>query len=190
MQGPGKNRPRPYTRQAWKGNVAHKTLRNRQALRRRKAAIERLAFFRHVVKELARLETLAAFLGESVAEIDKGFRSHAVDIGNGAAGERGKAEAEDRADVGFAHVGDDLLLDAPGGFERLDRQEPTLQNRNIDAVGIELGRLQIAKPRPQPFRRILRIVIKAFAVLASVASALLHHLLEQGLLPEIDHLRA
>ena len=52
----------------------------------------------------------------------KALRPHHVDIGERAAGERRKAEAEDRADIGLAHVGDDALLDTARRLERLDRR--------------------------------------------------------------------
>ena len=99
-------------------------------------AVERIAGLGHVEQERTRLEAFAAGCGEIVAKIDKGLGPHAVDIGNGAAGERRKAEAENGADIGLAHVGDDLLLDAAGGFQRLDRQQPLPEAPRIDGVGI------------------------------------------------------
>ena len=47
-----------------------------------------------------------------------------------------------------------------------------------------------ARPGPQPLRSVLRVIVKALAVLAAVAAALLHHLFEQRLLPRIDRLGA
>src|ERR1700689_2335221 len=120
----------------------------------REAAIERLALFRHVGEELAGLEAVAMVLRELVAQRHESLRAHAVDIGDSAAGERRKAEAEDRADIGFAHVGDDALLDAAGGFERLYRQQPRLELGDIERVRIELVRLQIGEPGPQPLRAV------------------------------------
>jgi len=67
-------------------------------------------------------------------------------------GERRKAEAEDRADIGFAHIGDHAFLDAARGFERLDRQQAVLEHFNVDRIRIELGRLQIGKAGPQALR--------------------------------------
>src|ERR1700733_7127134 len=140
MQGPGEKRSRPYT---WRAAKRNATLTR---LMRREAAVERLALFRHVEQELAGFEAVAMKLGELVAQRDKGLGAHAVDIGNGAAGERRKAEAQDRADVGFAHVGDDALLDAAGGFQRLHRQQPRFELADIDRIRIEFCRLQIGKP--------------------------------------------
>ncbi len=71
-------------------------------------------------------------LGEAAAKGDESFAAHPIDVGDGAAGERRKAETENRADVGLAHVGDHALLDAAGGFERLDGEEPLLELRDID----------------------------------------------------------
>ena len=57
------------------------------------------------------LKRVAVFLLQPLAQLDEALRPHHVDIGQRAAGERREAEAEDRADIGLAHVGDDALLE-------------------------------------------------------------------------------
>ena len=79
---------------------------------------------------------------------DEGLGAHAVDIGDGASGEGRVAEAENRADVSFAHVSDDTFLDATSRFESLNREQPRLQFFDVKRIGIELGRLQLGKPWP------------------------------------------
>src|SRR5271154_5062844 len=145
MQGPGEN-GRDLTRGArrraiWRSYGSSDGL----ALLRREPVVECVAVLRHVGEELTWLKALAAGLGQPVAQIDEGSYAHAVDVRNRAAGKRREAEAEDRADVGFPDIGDHLLLDAAGGFERLDRQQPALEFGNIDRIGIELLLLQISE---------------------------------------------
>ena len=53
-------------------------------------------------------------------------------------------------------------------------------------VGIELLRLQIGEPRPQPLRPVLRIVVEALAVLAAEPAALLDHASQQRFLLRVD----
>src|ERR1700676_5251603 len=86
------------------GRGRRRTLRRRQLLRR-EAAVERLALRRHLLQEFRRGEARAVFGLELVAQRDEILRPHEVDIGQRAAGKRRKAEAEDRTDIGFAHVG-------------------------------------------------------------------------------------
>ena len=74
----------------------------------------------------------AVFLLQPLAQLDEALRAHHVDVGQRAAGERREAEAEDRADIGLAHVGDDALLDAARGFQRLHHQEAVLELLDVD----------------------------------------------------------
>src|SRR6266480_7218429 len=71
-------------------------LRRRQLLRR-EAAVERLALGRHLDQEFRRGEARAVFGLQSLAQLDEFFGAHEVDIGQRAAGEWRKAEAQDRA---------------------------------------------------------------------------------------------
>src|SRR5215216_7228238 len=82
----------------------------RRLLLRREAAVEGLAARRHVFQEFRRGEARAVFGLQLVAELDEFSRAHEVDIGQRTAGERCKAKTEDRADIGFPHVGDDVIL--------------------------------------------------------------------------------
>ena len=70
------------------------------------------------------------------------FGAHEVDIGQRAAGERREAEAEDRADIGLALIGDDVILHRARGFHRLHHQEALLQLLDVERIGIEMLRLQ------------------------------------------------
>src|SRR5262249_12153978 len=101
---------------------------------RREAAIKRLAFICHVDKKLRWLEPLPASFGEIVAHLDEILHTHAVNVRNGSTGKRCKTEAENRTDIGFAHVGDDPLLDATRRFQRLNAEEPAFERGNIDVV--------------------------------------------------------
>src|ERR1700758_1019239 len=101
-------------------------LRDGLALCWRETAIEAVAAVGHVEQKLRRREPLAAGLGEIVAQLDKVLHAHAVDIRNRAPGEWRKTEAENRTDIGLAHVSDDLLLDTTRGFQRLDPEQPAL----------------------------------------------------------------
>ena len=127
-----------------------------------------------------------------MAQRDEILRAHEVDIGQRAAGEGGKAEAEDRADIGLAHIGDDVILDRARGFHRLHHQEALLQFLDVERVGIEMLGLQSGKARPQPLLALafLGIVVKALAVLAAEAALLFDHLDQQLLLRWIDRIGA
>src|SRR5262245_37766097 len=63
--------------------------------RRREPAVEGVAFGRHVGEQLRYLEAVAEPLLEPLAQLDETFGPHHVDVGDGAAGERREAEAED-----------------------------------------------------------------------------------------------
>ena len=130
------------------------------------------------------------FCAKLLAQRDELLRAHHVDVGERAARIGRVAEAEDRADIGLAHVGEHAFLEAARGFQRLDREQAMLQLRHVDRVGIELGRLQLGEARPQPLRAGLRIIVEPLGVLAPEAAALLDHLFEQRLLPRVDRLRA
>ena len=116
----------------------------------------------------------------------EGGRTHEVDVGQGAAGERGEAEAQDRADIGLARVGHDAFFHGAGGLERLDHQEPLLQLGDVDRVRVEAGRLEVVQAGPQALRRALGIVVEALAVLAAEPALVLDQLDEQRLLRRVD----
>src|SRR5690242_15766650 len=88
----------------------------RRQLLRREAAVEGLVPRRHVFQQLWRGEARAVFGFKLVAELDEFSRAHEVDIGQRAAGERREAETEDRADIGLARIGDDVILHRARGF--------------------------------------------------------------------------
>src|SRR5262249_57036192 len=94
--------------------------------------------------------------------------------------EGGKAEAEDRAKVGVADVGEDALLEAAGGLERLADEEAPLQLGNVDGIGIGNRRIELAKSGPEPLlgSRALGIVVKTLAVLPAQSAALVHELVD------------
>ena len=129
------------------------------------------------IQQLRRREARAVFGLELVAEFDELLRAHEVDIGQRAAGERRKAEAEDRADIGLAQIGDDMILHRAGGFHRLHHEKALLHLLDIERIGIEMLGLQAAEGRPQALLALalLRIVVKALAVLAAEAALFLDH---------------
>src|SRR6185369_5988823 len=92
------------------GTTTNSTGGLRRLLLRREAAVEGLAPSRHVFQQLWRREARAVFRFQPVAELDEFSRAHEVDIGQRAAGERCKAKTEDRADIGLARIGDDVVL--------------------------------------------------------------------------------
>src|SRR3954468_9445828 len=92
------------------GTMTNSTGGLRRLLLRREAAVEGLVSRRHIFQQFRRGEARTVFGFESVAELDELSRTHEVDIGQRAAGERRKAEAEDRADIGLARIGDDVVL--------------------------------------------------------------------------------
>src|SRR6516164_9241419 len=75
------------------------------------AAVEGVALRGHVGEKVARREAQAVLAFEPFAQIDEAPRPRHVDVGQGPAGERREAEAEDRADIRLADIGDDALLD-------------------------------------------------------------------------------
>src|SRR5260370_14356587 len=78
---------------------------SRRQLLRREAAVERLAICRPLDQEFRRPEARTRFGLELAAKTDEILCAHEVDVGQRAAGEGGKAEAQDRADVGLARIG-------------------------------------------------------------------------------------
>src|SRR5688572_28288998 len=106
------------TRRVMRTASVRRDLRRRLALVRREALVEGLAVLGHVEQQLGRLEALAELLLEALAQLDELLSAHHVDIGERAARERREAEAEDRADVGLAHVRDDAILHGACGFHR------------------------------------------------------------------------
>src|SRR4051812_15770636 len=101
-----------------------------------------------------------------LAERQERLRAHEVDVGERAAGVGGEAEAEDRADIGLARIGDDALLDRARRLERLRDEKAALHLRDVERVGIELRRLQVLEARPEALRAALGIIVEALFVLA------------------------
>src|SRR4029077_11684260 len=123
----------------------------------REAAIKRLALFRHVGEKLRRLESLPASFGEIVPRSDKSVPPNAVNVRNIPAGKRRKAEAENRTDIGLAHIGHDPILDIARRFKRLNAKQAAFDDGNRDVMDSEPVRLQIGEPGPQALRCVLRI---------------------------------
>ena len=91
------------------------------------AAVEAVAFGGHVDEQRRRRKPWPARRFEAPALFDECLRPHHVDVGQRTARERREAEAQDRADVSLAHVGQHALLEAARGFERLDAKQAMLQ---------------------------------------------------------------
>ena len=148
-------------------------------LLRREPAVEGLALRRHVAQQLAAASKRGPYFAcELVAQLDEGLRAHAVDVGERAAGERREAEAEDRADIGLARIGDDALLHA---CARLPPPAPTrkrcFSSSTSSVSGSSCFGLQVREARPQALLALalLGIVVEALAVLAAEAALLLDH---------------
>jgi hypothetical protein len=62
-----------------------------------------------------------------------------------------EAEADDRADIGLARIGDDAFLIGPGGFERLRDQQAVLQLFHVDQLGLELVPGELGEPGQRRF---------------------------------------
>lgn len=60
-----------------------------------------------------------------------------------------EAEPEDRADVGFTRIGDNVILDRARGFHRLHHKETLLQFLDIQRIRIEMLGLQRGQFRPE-----------------------------------------
>ena len=76
--------------------------------------------------------------GQSVAQFDEDLYAHAVDIGQGAARERRETEAENRADIGLARIGDNMLREGARGLHCLRHEESLFQFGHVKRVRIEL----------------------------------------------------
>ncbi len=127
-----------------------------------------------------------------MAQRDKILGAHEVDIGQRAAGERGKAKTQNRADIGLAHVGDDVIFDRARGFHRLHDEKALLQLLDVERVGVEVFWLQTAQFRPQALLALalLGIIIKSLAVLAAKASLFFDHLDQELLLGLVNGIGA
>src|SRR5882724_8622481 len=158
-------------------------LRRRQLLRR-EAAVERLALGRHFDQEFRRGEARAVFGLKLVAKLDELPGAHEVDVGQRAAGERRKAKTQDRADIGFAGIGDHVILHGTRGLHRLHHQKALLQLLDVERIRVEMFWLQAAQFRPQALLALalLGIIIKSLAVLAAEAALLFDHLDQKLLL--------
>src|SRR5690348_15796952 len=158
---------------------------------RGKAAVEGFALFRHLFQKLRRREARAVLGLELVAQLDEFFRAHEIDVGQRPSRERRKTEAQDRAHIGLARIDDDVILDRARGLHRLHHEKALLQLVDVERVGVEMLRLQVRKARPQAFLplALLRIVVKALAVLAPQASLLFDQLDHQLLVRLVDRAR-
>src|SRR5262249_55507075 len=99
---PSRRYPRPIRRA---------TLRCR-APRRAEPPVEGLALRGHLDEEPRGRKAQPVFLGQRLTQRDEFLRPHHVNIGERAARERREAEPEDRANIGLAYVGEDVLLEA------------------------------------------------------------------------------
>src|SRR5579872_4583745 len=156
-----------------------RALRRFFLLLRREALVEALVVRGEIEQKLVGRKARAVFLLELAAERDERLRPHHVDPRQRAAGERREAEPEDGADIGLAHVGEHLFLEAARRLQRLDAEQPQLHLLDVDLFrGEQFLRLQIDEARPQFLRATLRIVVETLAVLAAETAALLDHLLQ------------
>src|SRR3974390_347 len=110
-------------------------------LRRSEAAVEGLVLIGHLDQQLVGRKARAVFLLQVAAQRNELPGAHHVDVGESAAGKRRKAEAEDGANIGLAHVGQDFLLEAARGLQCLHCQQAILQLLHIDSIRIERLRL-------------------------------------------------
>src|SRR4029077_14633545 len=136
---------------------------------------------------------------QPLGELDEAFRAHPIDVGERAARERRKAEADDRADIGLPWIGDHALFHRARRLKRLSDEEALLELVLVDRVGIEMHRLELLEPRPELLSRLgvfltlflalflalLRIIVKPLGVLAAEASMRLDHGGEKPLLHRI-----
>src|ERR1700733_11045662 len=136
-------------------------MRSRRLLFWRVLAVEALALGRHLPQAAARREARTVLASEFLGAGDERLRAQAVDQRDRTAGERREAEAEDRADVGLAGVGDDALLHAARGLQRLREQETVLQVSHRNRIGIEPLACDFLQARPEALGAICRIIVKA-----------------------------
>src|SRR5829696_96752 len=132
-----------------------------------RAAVERAARLGHVEEDFWRGEALAVLRLELAGKRHEALRAHAVDVGEPPARVGREAEAEDRADVGLARVGDDALAVDPRRLERLRHEEALLELLHVDAVGIELGGGEVLETGPQALLPLLGVVVEASSVFPS-----------------------
>src|SRR3954452_2856716 len=79
--------------------------------RAREPAVEAPAFRRHLFQQAVRTEASSMLLRQLPCKRNEHVDAHAVDVGQRAPGVRGKAEAEDGADVGLARISDHAFFD-------------------------------------------------------------------------------
>src|SRR5207253_3533838 len=119
------------------------SLRRRARLARSEPSVERVALGGHLDEELRRLEARAVLLLKRLHHIDEALGAEHVDPGERPARVGCEAEAEDRAHVRLAHVGEHALFEAARGLERHDAEQAVLDLGHVDRVGVELHRLQV-----------------------------------------------
>src|SRR3954465_11120545 len=113
-------------------------------------SVEAAAGLRHLDNDRRRRKAIAVPIPRALADRHEGLRAHEVDVAQRAAGIGREAEAEDRADIGLARIGDDALLDRARRFERLRDEEAQLQLRDVEALAVVAARLKVAQARPEP----------------------------------------
>src|SRR5262245_58227662 len=126
----------------------------------RKQLVETLAFGRDLDQERRRFEALAVFRFKLAALLNESLRAHHVDIAERAARIGRKTEAQNRADVGLAHVGEHMFLKATRRLQRLDAEQALLELVDVDRIRSKFLRLQVGEAGPQPLRTALRIIIE------------------------------
>src|SRR5450759_3068043 len=78
--------------------------------------------------DFIRQRKASAELGSQfISALDKSVNAHAVDELHGTAGPGRKANAEDRADVGIMHAGEDVLVQTTGRLHRLAIEQAVFQ---------------------------------------------------------------
>ena len=123
----------------------------------------------------------------ALAQLHEGLCAHEVDVGQRAARIGREAEAEDRAHIRLARIGDDALLDGARGFQRLRHEQALLQLLHVEQFGARRCFVcRSFRPGQRRFWPAFRIIVEALAVLAAEPALLLDQRGEQLLLLRHD----
>jgi hypothetical protein len=106
------------------------------------------------------------------------LRADGVDQRERSAGIGREAPAEDRADVGVAHVGEDAFLEAARRVEGLHVEEALLEVLDVGLV-VSAGLTRSLQAGPKVLLAVLRVFVEALLRLLADAAELDDHLLDQ-----------
>src|SRR4051794_32493008 len=148
-------------------------------------AVERAAGSSHLDQDLGRREAVTVLGPQPLTQLDEGLGAHEIDVAGSTARVGRESEAEDRADIRLARVGDHAFLDAAGRLERLRDEETLLQLLHVEKLALAMRGLQILQARPQAFWAVFRIIVEALPVLAAEPSLMLDHGDEELLLVRV-----